>query len=144
MMYDTGHGPTFSDTQNRRLRKMEGEGAAQAGLWDRWWFHLAPRRKSRPIKGNSKVFSCERSGPSSRSIHVRRWGGRFPPDLIGLSSPTAKVTSSLMLEGPRFPTVFRSASYRLRRNAEALWHCECPARVRCIVSTGHAIMPRWA
>ena len=33
MMYDTGHGPTFSDTQNRRLRKMEGEGAAQAGLW---------------------------------------------------------------------------------------------------------------
>jgi len=32
-MYDTGHGPTFSDIQNRRLRKMEGEGAAQAGLW---------------------------------------------------------------------------------------------------------------
>jgi len=58
----------------------------------------------------------------SRSCHVRRWEGfctghhRFH-----FSYCKSNVFINVGRKGLRFPTAFRCASYRLRRNAMALW-----------------------
>lgn len=97
-MYDTGHGPTFFDIQNRRLRKMEGEGAAQAGLWTDAGSisrHVVGRGRS---TATARYFPAAEVGPHHQD-RVTFGGGRaFAPDIIGFISPTAKVTFSLMLE----------------------------------------------
>ena len=131
-------------TQNRRLRKMEGEGAAQAGLWTM----VVPfSATSRPINGNSKVLSCGRSGPSSslsRSSHVRRRRGRFftGPHRAHFSCCESNVFINVgRKEAPVF-LLFSGVHHTVCD--ETRWHCGAMS-VRhgyaVIVRTGYAIMP---
>src|SRR5437879_4370778 len=98
MMYDTGHGPTFPDTE-QTFTKDGGRRGGSSWSLDRWWFHLAPRRGRSTATARS--FPAAEVGPHHHHQDRVTFGGGeggFSPDLIGLISPAAKVTSSLMLE----------------------------------------------